>query len=113
MKNLVLQLLSKMFSTNHIAVFFNHQYLWKESINTLDFLHGASHQAKVASGKKNILLPCDNLTHFRMKFIFIPPENIPFQANVLFLYPLKLFEIIPIFAVNLIKHLQFFHISKS
>lgn len=37
---------------HHIAVFFNHQYLWKESINTLDFLHGAGHQAKVASGKK-------------------------------------------------------------
>ena len=36
-KNLVLQLWAKMLSTNQVAVLFDHQYLWKESIDTFDF----------------------------------------------------------------------------
>ena len=47
-KNLDLQLHPKMLSTNQIAVFCNHQYLWKDSTDLLDFLHGDSHQGKVA-----------------------------------------------------------------
>ena len=39
-KNLVLQLWPKMLSTNQIAVFFEHQFIRKELINLLDFLHG-------------------------------------------------------------------------
>ena len=37
------------FSFNQIAELFDHQYLWKESINILYFLCGGSHQEKVAS----------------------------------------------------------------
>ena len=33
----VLQLWPKMLSINQIAVFFGHQYLWKESTDTTDF----------------------------------------------------------------------------
>ena len=36
-KNLVLQLWAKMLSTNQVAVLSDHQYLWKESIDTFDF----------------------------------------------------------------------------
>ena len=36
----VLQSWPKMLLANQIAVFFDHQFLWKESINILDFLHG-------------------------------------------------------------------------
>lgn len=43
-KNLVIQLCQKMFSNNHIAVLFDHQYIWKKSMNTSDFLHGNNHQ---------------------------------------------------------------------
>ena len=43
------QLWPEMLSINQIAVFFDHQYLWKESINLLDYLHGINHQRKVAS----------------------------------------------------------------
>ena len=39
-KNLVLPLWYKMLSTNQIAVFFDHQYLSKEFIDTLVFLYG-------------------------------------------------------------------------
>ena len=38
-----------MLSTNQIAVFFYHQYLWMELIDTLDFLHGDSYQGTVGS----------------------------------------------------------------
>ena len=38
-----------MLSTNQIAVFFDHQYLWKQSINTSDFLHEDNYQRKVGS----------------------------------------------------------------
>ena len=71
-KNLVLSLWPKMLSTNQTSVFFDHQYLWKKSINilhcvkyrnfhtmklgeimvfyaVLDFLHGDNHQGKIAS----------------------------------------------------------------
>ena len=37
------------FSFNQFAELFDHQYLWKESINILHFLCGGSHQEKVAS----------------------------------------------------------------
>ena len=46
-KNLVLESWPKIFSTNQVAVFFDHQYLWKESIDTLDFLHEDNNQGKV------------------------------------------------------------------
>ena len=39
-KNQTLQLWPKMYSPNQIAVVFYHQYLWKESSDLLDFLHG-------------------------------------------------------------------------
>ena len=45
-KNLVLQLWLKKLSTNQIAVFFDHQYLFKELFNTLDFLHRDNHQGR-------------------------------------------------------------------
>ena len=35
---------------NQIAGFFGHQYLWKASIDILEFLHGHSYQGKVAFG---------------------------------------------------------------
>ena len=38
----------KIISTNQIAVFFGHQYLWKKSIDLLHFLHGDNPQEKVA-----------------------------------------------------------------
>ena len=38
-----------MLSYNQIAGIFDHQYLWKESINNLQTLHGLSYQVKVAS----------------------------------------------------------------
>ena len=38
-----------MLSASQIVVHFDHQYLWKESINTLGFVHGFNHQVKVAS----------------------------------------------------------------
>ena len=49
-KNLVLHLLPKMPPANQTAVFFNHQYPWKESSDILDFLHRSNYQAKLASG---------------------------------------------------------------
>ena len=39
----------KMLLTNKIAVFFDHQYLWKESIDTFDFMHGDNNQGKIGS----------------------------------------------------------------
>ena len=35
--------------SNQIAGFFDHQYLWKETINALDFLHINSYQRKIVS----------------------------------------------------------------
>ena len=48
-KGLVLQLWLKILSANQITVFFDHQYLWKESIDILDFLRGNNHQGKIGS----------------------------------------------------------------
>ena len=42
---------SKMLSANQIAVFFYHQYLWKESSDILVTFHGVSPQAKAVSEK--------------------------------------------------------------
>ena len=42
---------AKMLSTNQIAVFFDHQYFWKESSNILVIFHGVSLQAKTAPEK--------------------------------------------------------------
>ena len=42
---------SKMISVSQIAVFFDHQYLWKESSGTLVIFHRVSLQAKTASEK--------------------------------------------------------------
>ena len=50
-KNLaLLQSWPKMLSTNHIAVFFDHQDLWNESSNILDLLYGHNHEGKLGSG---------------------------------------------------------------
>ena len=38
-----------MFSASQIALSFDHQYLWKESINLLGLLNGDNHQREVAS----------------------------------------------------------------
>ena len=38
-----------MLSTNQIAASFDHQYLWKKSIDIFDLLHGDNHQEKVGS----------------------------------------------------------------
>ena len=38
--------LAKMLLSNQIAEFFDHQYFLKESANSLEFLHGGSHQEK-------------------------------------------------------------------
>ena len=38
-----LQLVPKMLSPNQNAEFFNDQYLWNESIDSLSFLHRVSH----------------------------------------------------------------------
>ena len=40
-----------MLSSNQIARLFDDQYLWKERINILDFLHGDTHHRKVATEK--------------------------------------------------------------
>ena len=49
-KNLVfLHSRPKMLSPNQIAVFFDHQYRWKESIITLDLLYGDNHEGKLRS----------------------------------------------------------------
>ena len=42
---------SEMFSANHIAVFFDHQYLWKKSSDILVIFHGVGLQTKAASEK--------------------------------------------------------------
>ena len=54
-KNLFHQLWSKMLSTNQIVGFFDHQYLWIESIGTFDFLHGVNHQGKARSETTTIV----------------------------------------------------------
>ena len=46
---MVLELLPKMLSTNQIVISSHHQYIWKESINTWDFLHGDNYQGKLGS----------------------------------------------------------------
>ena len=38
-----------MFLSNQIVGFFDHQYVWKKSIDILDFLRGGNHQEKLAS----------------------------------------------------------------
>ena len=48
-KNLVLQWWFKMLLTNQLAGFFDHQYVGKESIDILVFLHVVSYQWKIAS----------------------------------------------------------------
>ena len=46
--NLVLSWWPKMLSASQIAVFFDHQYLWKESSDVLNFLHVDKYHRKVA-----------------------------------------------------------------
>ena len=46
---LAFQLWPKMVSANQIPVFFNRQWVWKESIDLLDFLDGDNHHKLVAS----------------------------------------------------------------
>ena len=38
-----------MLSTNQIAILFDHQYLWNEPTDNVDFLYGDNHEGKVAS----------------------------------------------------------------
>ena len=38
-----------MLLSNQLAEFLSHQYLWKECMDNLDFMHGDIHQLKVAS----------------------------------------------------------------
>ena len=45
-KILLRKLQAKMLSPNQIEGFFDHQYLWKETINFLDFLHRDSYQER-------------------------------------------------------------------
>ena len=40
-------------SLNQIPGFFDHQYLWKEFIDLLNFLHGSNHRGKLASETTN------------------------------------------------------------
>ena len=42
---------SELLSANHIAVFFDHQYLWKKSSDILVIFHGVGLQAKASSEK--------------------------------------------------------------
>ena len=58
-KNLVLQLLPRMFSTNEIAVFFI--ISGKLLIDLLDLLHGGNYQRKVASERLQVSL-INNIT---------------------------------------------------
>ena len=51
-----------MLSSNQIARLFDDQYLWKEWINILDFLHGDTHHRKVATEKFGWALP-DVVSH--------------------------------------------------
>ena len=46
-KDLVPQLWPKFLSTSQIAVFIDNQHIWKESVDTYDFLHEYNHQGKV------------------------------------------------------------------
>ena len=45
-ENLVIQVWSEIPSTNQIAEFFYHEYLWKESIDILDFFLEVNHQGR-------------------------------------------------------------------
>ena len=40
--------------TDEIAGFFDHQYLWKEAINTLDFLNRDSNQGKITLSRPDM-----------------------------------------------------------
>ena len=46
--------------SNQIAGFLEKQYLWKDSIYTLDFLHGDLHQEIVSSKVKKIIFTTFN-----------------------------------------------------
>ena len=48
----------KMLSTNRIAVLFDHQYLWMESIDTFDLVDEDNHQPKVGSERLLLLVGC-------------------------------------------------------
>ena len=57
---------SEMLSANHIAVFFDHQYLWKKSSDILVIFHGVGLQAKEASEKVVVWL---DVTRFAFHLI--------------------------------------------
>ena len=54
-ENLVLQLWLLMLSANQVVVFFDYQYLWKESINTLGFL---AYRWKIGSSREDRIWGC-------------------------------------------------------
>ena len=58
-----------MLSTSQIAGFFDQRYLWKESINIIDFLHGENHQWNAASEATTIgwMLPDVPLIQLRLQ----------------------------------------------
>ena len=63
---------SKMFSASHIAVFFDHQHLCKESSDTLVIFHRVGLQPKAASEKvvawSHVVKLLDNMFHFNHTF---------------------------------------------
>ena len=59
-KNLVLSLWPNKLSSNQIAGFFDHQYLWKESSDILCFLYGGNQQGEVEY-EVLLFVGCDQL----------------------------------------------------
>ena len=71
-KTLVHKLYLKMLSSNQITGFFDHQYLWKEYMNIVDFFHGDIHTGRqhlklllLASSMSRYSQSCPNLHRFR------------------------------------------------
>ena len=66
-KILVHKLLTKMLSSNQIAGFFDHQYIWKKCLIFLDFLYGDIHVGKVACETATFSWACsDVLTNLQV-----------------------------------------------
>ena len=56
-KILLYKLWSKVYSSSHIAGFFDRQYLWKKLIDIFDFSHGDFDHGKVASETATFGIP--------------------------------------------------------
>ena len=62
-----------MLSSNQIAVFFDHQYLWKQYINIFDFLRRDIHKEQIACEVTTFGWVCPgmpNHTQIRLDFSF-------------------------------------------